>query len=134
MIEYDLVNSFEGWEKAPAFFEDFILKHNIKNILEIGAGANPTLSFKFIRKHSLNYCVNDEDSDELKKRGDDYKILAGDLSSSSFIPEGNYDLIFSRMTGEHISNPGILHKNIFNMLSGGGIQFIISQPYMHSLF
>jgi hypothetical protein len=59
--EYYLVKDFIGWDKTEKFVQDLILKHNLKSILEVGAGANPTIRPEFINKHQINYVISDVD-------------------------------------------------------------------------
>lgn len=121
--EYYLVKDFIGWDKTEKFVRDLILKYNLKSILEVGAGANPTISPEFINQHQLNYVVNDVDKDELKKSNDYYSTSVVDLSSSNFSLSQKFDLVFSRMVGEHITNAKTFHKNIFSILNNNGLSF-----------
>jgi 2-polyprenyl-3-methyl-5-hydroxy-6-metoxy-1,4-benzoquinol methylase len=43
-----------------------------------------------------------------------------DLSKTGLKINKKYDLIFSRMTGEHIRDAEIVHKNIYQMINPGG--------------
>jgi hypothetical protein len=122
-IDYQIVKNFIGWSRAAEFVQELILKNNIQSILEIGAGANPTISPEFINKHNLNYTISDVDDDELKKALPVYNKMVVDLSLS--LPHENikFDLVFSRMVGEHISDAETFHQNAFNILNKGGISF-----------
>lgn len=122
-INYNLVSNFIGWSKAESFVKDLILKYNIKSILEIGAGANPTIHPEFINKHNLKYTISDIDDEELKKADNIYSNLVIDLSLHDFYLSEKFDLVFSRMVGEHISDAKTFHKNVFNILNIGGISF-----------
>lgn len=121
--EYYLVKDFIGWSKTEVFVQELILKYNIKSILEIGAGANPTIHPEFINKHNLKYTISDIDDDELKKANNIYTKLVIDLSKS--FPQANttFDLVFSRMVGEHISDAKTFHQNVFKILNKGGLSF-----------
>lgn len=112
-----------GWSKTEAYVQELILKYRIKSILEIGAGANPTINPDFIRKNSLDYTISDVDDLELSKADGIYAKLVIDLSKKNIICTKKFDLIFSRMVGEHISHAKTLHQNIYNHLTGGGISF-----------
>ncbi len=122
-IKYELTKNFIGWNKTETFAQDLILKYNLKSILEIGAGANPTINPEFIKKHDLKYTISDIDDDELKKADDIYTKLVIYLSSSSFNLPEKFDLVFSRMVGEHISDAKTFHQNVFNILNKEGISF-----------
>jgi hypothetical protein len=121
--EYYLVKNFIGWDKTETFVQDLILKNNLKSILEIGAGANPTINPEFIKKHDLKYTISDIDDDELKKADDIYTKLVMDLSSPDYSYSEKFDLVFSRMVGEHISDAKTFHQNVFIILNKGGLSF-----------
>ncbi|MDZ7625645.1 MAG: methyltransferase domain-containing protein [Ignavibacteriaceae bacterium] len=122
-INYKLVSSFIGWEKTESFVQELILKNSLKSILEIGAGANPTINPSFINEHNLNYTISDLDDNELQKADKVYDKLVADFSSVEFNLSKKFDLVFSRMVGEHISNAETFHQNIFKTLNKGGLSF-----------
>jgi len=106
----------------PQFIEEFITKNNIKSVFEIGAGANPTISPDVVKRLGISYTVNDMDAEELKKADPVYDRNILDLCrndiSDSFIKK--YDLVFSRMAGEHFYDAKNLHANVFKLLKHGG--------------
>jgi len=122
-IEFKPVDEFIGWQKAESFVKDLIRFHGIKSILEIGAGANPTILPEFIKTNKLDYVISDVDLNELNKADDIYRKIILDLSKPNQTVEKRFDLIFSRMTGEHISDGRKFHENIYNILNEGGISF-----------
>lgn len=122
LIKYQTVKDFPGWTKTESFLQQLILTNKIKSVLEIGAGANPTINPEFITKSNLNYTMSDIDNQELKKADSIYNKLVLDFSSEINITR-NFDLVFSRMVGEHISNGELFHKNIYRILNKGGISF-----------
>ncbi len=122
-INFSIVNDFLGWSKTEVFVQELILKYNIKSILEIGAGANPTINQNFIKQHNLSYTISDVDDDELKKADEIYYKLVVDLSLPDYYLSEKFDLVFSRMVGEHISDAKTFHQNVFNILNKNGISF-----------
>lgn len=120
-IDYLSYVEFPGWGEMPFLIKDIIIKRGIKKVLEIGAGANPTLDSSQVRELDLSYTISDVDEDELIKADDIYKKLVLDLSSSIISHKDKYDLIFSRMTGEHIKDGMTFHKNVFRLLTENGI-------------
>jgi 2-polyprenyl-3-methyl-5-hydroxy-6-metoxy-1,4-benzoquinol methylase len=122
-IKYEITKNFIGWSKTEAFVQKLILKNNLKSILEIGAGANPTIHPEFISKHNLKYTICDIDDDELKKADGIYSKLVIDLSLPDSTYSEKFDLVFSRMVGEHISDAKTFHQNVFNILNKDGISF-----------
>jgi 2-polyprenyl-3-methyl-5-hydroxy-6-metoxy-1,4-benzoquinol methylase len=122
-IFYKTVKSFPGWGKAEAFFQDRIDEYNVNSILEIGSGANPTISQNFAKKHGLEYTTNDINQEELDKAPSVYNRLLFDFSSAN-VPSSikdSYDMVFSRMVNEHIKNGKVYYSNIFQVLKKGGI-------------
>ena len=43
LTKYLTVKDFIGWNKTETFAQNLIINHKIKSVLEIGAGANPTI-------------------------------------------------------------------------------------------
>ena len=111
-IHYKTVDSFPGWDKAEIFLKRKIDEFSAKLILEVGSGANPTLSYDHIQKKNLEYTTNDTNLDELNKAPSAYKKLLLDFSSNEIPPQfhNNYDLIFSKMVNEHIKNGSAFNK------------------------
>jgi len=122
IINYLTVKDFIGWDKTEFFIQQLILTNKIITILEIGAGANPTINPEFINKNKLSYTISDIEDKELKKADDSYNKLVIDFSSEINITQ-KFDLVFSRMVGEHISNAQTFHQNIFKILNEGGLSF-----------
>ena len=122
-IKFNTVEAFIGWSKTEGFLKDLITKNKINSVLEIGAGANPTINPDFIGKHNLSYTISDIDDGELQKADKVYDKLVADLSSEEFNISKKFDLVFSRMVGEHISNAETFHQNIFKILNKGGLSF-----------
>ena len=115
-------HSSEAWSGVVSFIQQQILDNYARRVLEVGAGANPTFSFDFLQKHSLDYTLLDISSEELSKAPKGYKIIEADIASPHLsIQKNQYDLIFSRMLAEHIENGEAFHQNIFDLLSKGGV-------------
>lgn len=121
--DYYLVKDFIGWSKTEAYIQELIINKKIKSILEIGAGANPTISPEFINKHHLNYTISDVDDNELKKALPVYNRMVVDLSKSLPTEYTKFDLVFSRMVGEHILDAKTFHQNVFTILNQDGLSF-----------
>jgi 2-polyprenyl-3-methyl-5-hydroxy-6-metoxy-1,4-benzoquinol methylase len=91
--------------------------------LEIGSGANPTLSPEFVRDKGISYVTNDADPAELEKADPAYQRLLMDLSTNVTDARliGKFDCILSKMVNEHVSDGEMYHRNVYNMLKPGGI-------------
>ena len=93
-------------------------------MLEIGSGANPTLSPDELGAHpGLRYTTNDIDAGELEKAGPAYERLHLDMATAraDALPREAYDLVFSRMVNEHVADGERYYRNIFDVLRPGGV-------------
>ena len=122
-VLYDTVASFDGWHGAASAVETIVGRFGSRSVLEIGAGANPTLPVTTVRRLGLTYTTNDISSDELDKADRAYERLCHDLSQSDPPPElrGSYDLVFSRMVNEHVRDGERYYRNIAALLKPGGV-------------
>lgn len=66
-IKYQHTSAFPGWQKAPDLLINLIQTYAPKKLLEIGSGANPTLSPEKVSELGINYTTNDISSQELAK-------------------------------------------------------------------
>lgn len=123
IVSYESVEAFPGWDKAPELFKSLISRCHAKCILEVGSGANPTLSPDFVRDNQLTYVTSDVSLEELEKADPAFERLVLDLSAESIDPSlsENFDCVISRMVGEHVSNGALYHRNIYKILRPGGI-------------
>lgn len=102
---------------------NLIRKHGSRDVLEVGSGANPTLSADVVSRLNIRYTSNDVSIEELSKADSVYDRWVCDLSRDA-IPErmhGGFDLIFSRMVNEHVSDGRAYHANIYTLLKPNGI-------------
>ena len=122
-IRFSTVDAFAGWDLAPQAIKGLLADFGSRRILEIGAGANPTLPIDFVHASQLDYTTNDISELELTKAHPGYHRLLLDLGCAS-LPQlvvGKYDFIFSRMVNEHVKNGERYYRNIHAMLEPGGI-------------
>lgn len=122
VISFDLFDQCPGWHKAPDWVMGLIEEHRCRSILEIGSGANPTLSPAIVSERGLRYVANDIDTGELAKADPAFDQWVGDISHG--VPaemESRFDLVFSRMVNEHVADGRAYHANIHRILAPGGI-------------
>jgi len=124
-IHYATVEEFEGWDKAQEAAAKLITRLGSRNILEIGAGANPTLSVEFVQARQLQYTTNDIAEGELGKANKSYQRLCHDFSETDppKALHGQFDLVFSRMVNEHVRSGERYYRNIGKVLQPGGTTF-----------
>ncbi len=100
---------------------NLIQNHPVQHICEIGAGANPLLPVDFTERKTSYYTILDVSECELNKAPAAYLKVKADISLPDFVSEKSYDLIFSKMLAEHIRDAEQFHKNVYSMLSPGGL-------------
>jgi SAM-dependent methyltransferase len=92
-------------------------------VCELGGGARPALELDFLRRHDLSCLVVDVSESELRKAPYGYETLLGDVSSSQFSTgehDGSYDIVFSRVLAEHVTDARQFHLNARRLLRPGG--------------
>jgi 2-polyprenyl-3-methyl-5-hydroxy-6-metoxy-1,4-benzoquinol methylase len=122
-ISFKLVDQFAGWSLALAAIKSLLSEFPCHRILEVGSGANPTLPIDFVQANRIEYTTNDISPEELAKAPLEIKRLLLDLSGQS-LPDDvrdKYDFIFSRMVNEHVRDGERYYRNIYAMLTPGGI-------------
>jgi SAM-dependent methyltransferase len=122
-ILYDTVANFDGWHGAPEAIEAVIDRFDSRDVLEIGAGAHPTLSVDRVRALGVRYTTNDISQEELDKADPAYVRLCYDLSGAEPPARlrGAFDLVFSRMVNEHVKDGERYYRNIATILRPGGV-------------
>ena len=122
-ITYEHYEQFPGWNAAPRFLSSVIERESCTSVLEIGSGANPTLSPADLEDRGVRYTTNDRSASELAKAGSAYETLLLDMATASpaTLPREAYDLVFSRMVNEHVADGERYYRNIFDVLRPGGV-------------
>ena len=122
-VVYEHYMTFPGWTKAPQFLASIIDCESSRSVLEIGSGANPTLSPVEVERRGLRYTTNDRDATELAKAGPAYETLLLDMAAAGRpeLPRGAFDLVFSRMVNEHVADGERYYRNILDVLRPGGV-------------
>jgi 2-polyprenyl-3-methyl-5-hydroxy-6-metoxy-1,4-benzoquinol methylase len=93
-------------------------------VCELGGGANPSVELDFLREHRLQCLVVDVSQSELDKAPSGYATLVADVSSPSFAAGDHseaYDLVFSRVLAEHVTDARQFHANVRALLRPGGV-------------
>lgn len=91
-----------------------------RKTLEIGGGRRPLFELADIKAMNLEYTTNDIAQSELDLAPSHLEKVCFDIGGAEPV-SGNYDIMFSRMVLEHVSNVGQAYRNIFNLLGDGGI-------------
>jgi 2-polyprenyl-3-methyl-5-hydroxy-6-metoxy-1,4-benzoquinol methylase len=124
VISYQLLSrSYPGFQKTEAYLAPWIERFGCKEVLELGAGANPALSSEYVRDAGINYTISDLSSKELAKAGDNFDQLVFDVEQPEVSQEltERFDCVFSKLMAEHISDAQTFHCNVRNLLRPGGL-------------
>lgn len=78
-------------------------------------------AYLLIDKKSLNYSILDISEHELNKAPSYYSKILADIASPHFTLNSKFDLVFSKMLAEHISDAEQFHKNVLNCLTTKGL-------------
>ena len=113
----------DAWASFEPSLHQLIESRDVRRIVELGGGANPTLTLDFISRHSLDYAVLDISQTELDKAPHGYRKIRADICAADFSVEEKYDLAFSRMLAEHVPDGFRFHRNIRSLLADGGFAF-----------
>lgn len=122
-VRFESVYDFPGWDRAQQWISAIIQRFGSVHVLEVGSGANPTLDANTVSARALRYTANDVSATELDKADNVYGRWVCDLSTDT-VPlemQGRFDLVFSRMVNEHISDGKKYHANLHKLLRPGGI-------------
>ncbi len=121
-ISFKTFDKFGGWSRAAEELVLEIKRTGARRILEVGAGANPTLTASKIEELGVQYTTNDISQDELNKADPVYRKLKHDFSDGEVPRELHscFDLVVSRMVNEHVRNGRLYHRNLRQVLSCGG--------------
>jgi SAM-dependent methyltransferase len=133
----DVFDNFPGWDKATALLKQLIRENKFKNAADVGGGANPLLDEAFIKENGIDYALLDVSQVELNKAPAYYRKIQVDMTATSEefskrVGGRQFDLIFSHMFLEHISDPLVTHRNIYAALRPGGLA-VHFYPTPHNL-
>ncbi len=120
-VRYGL--SDDAWNNAIPRIQEMITAFGFNRVIEIGGGANPTLTPEFVAARGLEYTLLDISQVELDKAPAGYMKVCADICADDFLPEGQYDFAFSRMLAEHVPSGEKFHRNIHSILRDGGHAF-----------
>jgi 2-polyprenyl-3-methyl-5-hydroxy-6-metoxy-1,4-benzoquinol methylase len=115
--------SSDAWNNVLGEIERMVVEHGFKRVIEVGGGANPSLSAEFIARNGIEYTLLDVSQVELDKAPGAFVKLCADICQEDFTPARSYDFVFSRMLAEHVSSGERFHRNVRSLLREGGMAF-----------
>ncbi len=121
LVTFNDLSLFDGWDRFPKFIEGIIRSQRATHVCEVGAGANPALSEKFVGAQGLDYTLLDSDAGEIRKTALRAKKIIKDICRPTAVPREAFDIVFSRMMFEHCRDSAMAHATIWRMLRPGGL-------------
>jgi 2-polyprenyl-3-methyl-5-hydroxy-6-metoxy-1,4-benzoquinol methylase len=113
--------SKDAWQGFGKLLTDLIAEYHIKRICDIGGGANPLISDEYIEDKCLDYSLLDISAYELSKAPSAYNKIVADIASPNFSIDYKFDLVFTKMVAEHISDAEQFHRNVLSCLADNGL-------------
>lgn len=110
-----------AWQRYGSFLADLIEHNELKKVCDIGGGANPVIDADFIERKNIDYFLLDISKEELDKAPNNYIKILADIASPQFKSDIKFDLVFSRMLAEHISDAEQFHRNVLSCLADDGL-------------
>ena len=125
----------EGLNGYDSFLRNLIAANKPTRVLDIGGGEAPALRLNEVRDLNIDYTVLDVSQEQLDAAPAEYRKVRADASLPNLKLDSKYDLVLSRMVGEHIKDGDVFHKNIFNLLEPNGLAFhffptLFSPPFL----
>ncbi len=121
-VEYaDFRTGFRG---LPDRLRGLLEVYSVRDMCDVGGGANPALSPEEIGEYGLNYTLLDISPAELAMAPDvGLTKVCADIADPDMIADlhSQFDLVFSNTLAEHVRRPMQFHANVYDMLRRGGI-------------
>jgi len=113
-----------AWENYERVVRHLTAAFGAKKLIEIGGGRDPLFGREALAHMGAELTVNDISETELAELPKGYRTacfdIAGDLAAAEVARSG-YDLAFSRMVFEHVADGKQAWKNLYEILSPGGV-------------
>jgi SAM-dependent methyltransferase len=113
----------EAWKGHHAKLSGLVEMHGAKRLCDIGGGANPVLTEKYVAERGLDYTLLDISQEELDKAPPQYHKVRADICRPDTKLGGGFDLAFSKMLAEHVRDGEAFHSNVRDLLRPGGRAF-----------
>jgi SAM-dependent methyltransferase len=111
----------ELWQSFPGMVLELARRHDVSDVAELGGGANPQVGDADKWGFVNHRVVIDISANELAKATSDVETRVADLCQPIATGHDSYDLVFSTLLCEHLSDPRTFHENCFNLLRPGGL-------------
>ena len=116
----DFINDSEwAWKNYKSVIATYLADPAVRHVCEIGGGRSPLFTPEELAQFDVEYTVLDVSQDELDMAGPEYRKLCCNIEDTDREPE--FDLMYSKMVIEHVSDTGKAYANIHDKLKPGGI-------------
>jgi SAM-dependent methyltransferase len=114
-----------AWGNYKDVLVDLLRIRDARRMMEIGGGRFPLFNPVEIAPFDVEYIINDVSPSELARAPSEAGKVCFDIASTNATEidalADTIDLTFSKMVFEHVSDALQAYKNIYNLLSQGGI-------------
>lgn len=118
-------HSVWAFQHYKEIIQNLMVLLEARRAMEIGGGRLPLFSKDELRQFGVWYAVNDISERELALAPSHVEKFCFDIAQqmgdSSQHPFGQIDLMFSHMVFEHVSDSYQAYRNIFDLLTPGGV-------------
>ena len=102
-----------------------LMGQGARRFCDVGGGADPIVSTRKIQQLGLEYVLLDDSAEELEKAPADYQTFQASILDPARISAllesgGDFDVVTSRWTAEHMPDGRAFHEQVFAMLKPGG--------------
>jgi SAM-dependent methyltransferase len=102
-----------------------LMANGAKRWCDVGGGARPLVPLDLVEKFALEYVVLDESSDELSQAPSGYEQFHASILDTGAIQtlvreRGQFDVVVSRWTAEHVPDGRRFHEQVYELLRPGG--------------
>jgi SAM-dependent methyltransferase len=115
---------FEWTETAypqfEALVERLVFNAHIRDVCELGAGANPLLTTGLAAQSDVHYTLVDTSEQELAKAPAEHIKRVADVMEPGALGYEEFDLVISRFLIEHVPDVDVLHRAVYRALRPGG--------------
>lgn len=121
-----------AWSGHEERVRRLIEEHRPARVCEIGGGRSPLFSPHEVTRLGVSeYTILDISADELALAPPGYETVCGDICDPALArPGARFDLMFSQMVAEHVSDGDRMHRNVLALLAPGGVAFHF-MPTLH---
>jgi len=112
-----------AWQNYKDEVAQLIAAKASPDIIEIGAGRSPLFSQLDLPANVHSYTISDISRRELELAPGPWNRACFDVCGDVRCHHGKFDVAFTRMLAEHVTDGYRFHANVFSLLKSGGVAF-----------